>query len=75
MKDRERNRPTRISLAACHPCGVTIDPAIAEQSCPRCGGRVVRALVILPRRDATVEHAAELLLDTLARMAAQAPAV
>lgn len=73
MKDRERNRPTRISLAACQPCGLTIDPAIAEQICPRCGGRVVRALVILPRGDATIERAARLLHDTLDRMAASAP--
>lgn len=73
MKDRERNRPTRISLAACERCRLTVEPVIGGQSCPRCGGRTVTALVILPRKDATVAHAAELLLDTLARMAASAP--
>lgn len=75
MTQRERNRPTRISLAACLPCGVTVEPVMGGQPCPRCGGRTVAALVILPRRDATVEHAAELLLDTLARMAAAAPSL
>jgi hypothetical protein len=35
---------------------------------------MVTAMMILPRRDATMEHAAHLLLDVLTRMAASAPA-
>lgn len=74
MKDRERNRPTRISLSACLACWVTAEPLPGGRDCPGCGARMVTALVILPRQAATAERASHLLLDTLLRMTTSAPA-
>lgn len=74
MKDRERNRPTRISLSACSNCRVTAEPAPGGRACPSCEQAMVTALVILPRSGATIERAASLLLDTLERMRAGDPA-
>lgn len=73
MKQRERNRPTRVSLSGCAACAVTAEPLPGGRDCPGCGARMVTALVILPRADATVEHAAHLLVETLRKMAASAP--
>lgn len=75
MKDRERNRPTRISLAACRACGVTAEAVPGGASCPRCEARMVQAVVILPRSGAAIEQASRLLHDTLDRMAAEAPSL
>lgn len=76
MKDRERNRPTRISLAACLPCRRTYDVTPGGVECDACGRACVQAVVILPRGDSALDllnAAAEVLLGTLERMAASAP--
>lgn len=77
-KPRERNRPTRISLAACLPCGRTYDPRPGGVECTGCGRRAVQAVVILPRGGsdlALLGDAAALLMETLARMRDAAPTV
>lgn len=76
MKDRERNRPTRISLAACQPCRRTYDVTPGGVECSACGRPCVQAVVILPRGESPLDllnAAATLLLTTLERMAAAAP--
>lgn len=76
MKDRERNRPTRISLAGCLPCRRTYEVTAGGVECDACGRRCVQAVVILPRGDSPLDllnAAATLLLDSLERMAASAP--
>lgn len=76
MKDRERNRPTRISLAACLPCRCTYEVRAGGVECDACGRACVQAVVILPRGESALDllnAAAVLLLDTLERMAEAAP--
>jgi hypothetical protein len=68
VKKAKRSASVRVSLTACVECRVTFEPAPGGATCPRCGERGVSALVIVPREGATVEAAAALLLDVLARM-------
>lgn len=75
-KPRERNRPTRISLAACEPCRRTYEATPGGVVCDACGRACVQAIVILPRGDSALDllnAAASLLLDTLTRMRELAP--
>ena len=72
MTRAERNRPTRVSLAACQPSGRTYDVRPGGVECDACGRRCVQAVVILPRGGSALdllERAAGVLLGTLARMA------
>lgn len=72
MARSERNRPTKISVTACPLCLDVLEPLPGGRRCVSCDVPTITALVILPRRDASIEQAADLLRDVLSRMAAMA---
>lgn len=71
-----KQRPAKISLAACEPCRRTYDVKPGGVTCEACGRPCVQAVVILARTDsplALLEQASALMLDVLARMRTAAP--
>jgi hypothetical protein len=70
MSKQHANRPVKISITACPECQRVYEPLPGGRTCEECGVRTVTALVILPAASATIERAAGLLTDVLARMRA-----